>query len=134
MQSCPVRSLNSATASILGQSGMSESATVHCFSFVRALISLHLEVWNSLLIKAFILWKDIGRSMHCKIVVPFLASVSTTSMSANGEPIEVLPVTRSIASMGVDFIPPVISRNAWLCAFSSGLRVTSVAVMSGTQQ
>ncbi|VDN98068.1 unnamed protein product [Rodentolepis nana] len=29
--------------------------------------------------------------------------------------------------MGVDFIPPVISRNAWLCAFSSGLRVTSVA-------
>ncbi|VDO16584.1 unnamed protein product [Rodentolepis nana] len=39
-QSCPVRSLNSATASILGQSGMSEIATVHCFSFVRAL-SLH---------------------------------------------------------------------------------------------
>ncbi|VDO03087.1 unnamed protein product [Rodentolepis nana] len=39
-QSCPVRSLKSATASILGQSGMSESATVHCFSFVRAL-SLH---------------------------------------------------------------------------------------------
>ncbi|VDO02454.1 unnamed protein product [Rodentolepis nana] len=48
--------------------------------------------------------------------------------------IVVLPVTRSIASMGVDFIPPVISRNAWLCAFSSGLRVTSVAVMIGSQQ
>ncbi|VDO05249.1 unnamed protein product [Rodentolepis nana] len=53
--------LNSATASILGQSGMSESATVHCFSFVRALSSLYLEVWNSLLIKAFIVWKDMGR-------------------------------------------------------------------------
>uniref|UniRef100_A0A0R3TUJ0 MFS domain-containing protein n=1 Tax=Rodentolepis nana TaxID=102285 RepID=A0A0R3TUJ0_RODNA len=79
-QSCPVRSLNSATASILGQSGMSESATVHCFSFVRALSSLHLEVWNSLLIKAFIVWKDIGRSMHCKIVVPFLATVLGVSL------------------------------------------------------
>ncbi|VDO08146.1 unnamed protein product [Rodentolepis nana] len=79
-QSCPVRSLNSATASILGQSGMSESATVHCSSFVRALSSLNLEVWNSLLIKAFIEWKDIGRSMHCKIVVPFLASVSAISL------------------------------------------------------
>ncbi|VDO05689.1 unnamed protein product [Rodentolepis nana] len=77
-QSCPVRSLNSATASILGQSGMSESATVHCFSFVRALSSLNLEVWNSLLIKAFIVWKDIGRSMHCKIVIPFSASVSAS--------------------------------------------------------
>ncbi|VDO02539.1 unnamed protein product [Rodentolepis nana] len=31
-QSCPVRSLNSATASILGPPGMSESATVHYFS------------------------------------------------------------------------------------------------------
>ncbi|VDO07165.1 unnamed protein product [Rodentolepis nana] len=74
-QSCPVRSLNSAKASILGQSAMSESATVHCFSFVRALISLHLEVWNSLLIKVFIVWKDIGQSMHCKIVVPFSATL-----------------------------------------------------------
>ncbi|VDN96898.1 unnamed protein product [Rodentolepis nana] len=75
-----VRSLNSATASILGQSDMSENATVHCFTFVRALSSLLLEVWNSLLIKAFIVWKDIGRSMHCKIVVTFLASVSANSL------------------------------------------------------
>ncbi|VDO12352.1 unnamed protein product [Rodentolepis nana] len=74
-QSCPVRSLNSTTASILGQSATSENATVHCFAFVRALSSLHLEVLNFLLIKAFIVWKDIGRSMHCKIVVPFLATV-----------------------------------------------------------
>ncbi|VDO04406.1 unnamed protein product [Rodentolepis nana] len=36
-QSCPLRSLNSATVSIRGQSGMSESASVHCFFFVRAL-------------------------------------------------------------------------------------------------
>ncbi|VDO08887.1 unnamed protein product, partial [Rodentolepis nana] len=79
-QSCPVRSLNSAMDLILGQSGMSESATVHCFSFVKALISLDLEVWNSFLIKAFIVWKDIGRSMLCKIVVPFLASVSASSL------------------------------------------------------
>ncbi|VDO02806.1 unnamed protein product [Rodentolepis nana] len=42
-QSCPVRSLNSATASILGQLAMSESATVYCFSLVRASSSLHLE-------------------------------------------------------------------------------------------
>ncbi|VDO14350.1 unnamed protein product [Rodentolepis nana] len=83
-QSCPVRSLNSATASILALSGMSESATVHYFSSVRALISLYLEVWNSLLIKDFIVWKDTGWFMHCKIVVPFLASLSTTSNSANG--------------------------------------------------
>ncbi|VDO15747.1 unnamed protein product [Rodentolepis nana] len=34
-QSCPVRSLNSATALILGQSAMSESATVHYFSVVH---------------------------------------------------------------------------------------------------
>ncbi|VDO13575.1 unnamed protein product [Rodentolepis nana] len=67
-QSCPVRSLNSATASILGKSGMSEIATVYRFSFVRALSSLHLEVGNSLLIKAFIVWKDIGRSMRCPLL------------------------------------------------------------------
>ncbi|VDO09502.1 unnamed protein product [Rodentolepis nana] len=79
-QSCPVRSLNSATASILGQSAISESATVHCFSFVRALSSLYLEDLNSLLVKVFIVWKDIGRSIHCTIVVPFLASVSASSL------------------------------------------------------
>ncbi|VDN99175.1 unnamed protein product [Rodentolepis nana] len=61
-------------------------------------------------------------------------SYTIKAFSLIREPIVVLPVTRSIASMGVDFIPPVISRNAWLCAFSSGLRVTSVAVMSGSQQ
>ncbi|VDO02040.1 unnamed protein product [Rodentolepis nana] len=104
----------SANCSILSQSAISESATVHyfslvralsslhlevlnslcspvgyvgechCFSFVRALISLHievglsynslhLEVLNSLLIKVFIVRKDIGWSMPCKIIVPFLA-------------------------------------------------------------
>ncbi|VDN99144.1 unnamed protein product [Rodentolepis nana] len=78
LQSCPERDLNSATASIPVQAALSESATVHCFSFVRALISLRLEVWNFLLIKAFIAWKDIDRSMHCKIVVPILASVSAS--------------------------------------------------------
>ncbi|VDN98076.1 unnamed protein product [Rodentolepis nana] len=45
---CPIRSLNSATASILAsRSAMSESATVHCFSVVRALSSLNLEVWKA---------------------------------------------------------------------------------------
>nr|CUU99819.1 hypothetical transcript [Hymenolepis microstoma] len=29
--------------------------------------------------------------------------------------------------MGVDFISPVIIRNAWLCVFSSGLRIASEA-------
>uniref|UniRef100_A0A0R3TF72 MATH domain-containing protein n=1 Tax=Rodentolepis nana TaxID=102285 RepID=A0A0R3TF72_RODNA len=43
-----------ATASILGQSAMSETVTVYSFSFVRALNPLHLEFLNSLLIKAFI--------------------------------------------------------------------------------
>ncbi|VDO11836.1 unnamed protein product [Rodentolepis nana] len=47
------------------------------------------------------------------------------------EHIVVLPVPKSIASVGVDNIPLVISRNAWLCVFLSGLRVTSVDVMSG---
>ncbi|VDO12682.1 unnamed protein product, partial [Rodentolepis nana] len=51
--------------SILSQSAISESATVHYFSLVRALSSLHLEVLNSPLIKPFIVWQDIGRSMHC---------------------------------------------------------------------
>ncbi|VDO01206.1 unnamed protein product [Rodentolepis nana] len=68
-QPCPVRCLNSATASVLGQSAMSESVTVHCFSFVRALSSLHLEIWNSLLIKAFIVWKDIGWSVFLTLGV-----------------------------------------------------------------
>ncbi|VDN99302.1 unnamed protein product [Rodentolepis nana] len=62
---------NSATASILGQSGMSESVTVHCFSFVRALSSLHLEVVNSLLIKVLIVWMEISQAMHWKIGVSF---------------------------------------------------------------
>ncbi|VDO01893.1 unnamed protein product, partial [Rodentolepis nana] len=43
-QSYPVRSLNSATTSILAQSAMSESATVHCFSFLRAL-SFHCPLF-----------------------------------------------------------------------------------------
>ncbi|VDO14150.1 unnamed protein product [Rodentolepis nana] len=38
----------SANCSILSQSAISESATVHYFSLVRALSSLHLEVLNSL--------------------------------------------------------------------------------------
>lgn len=42
-------------------------------------------------------------------------------------------VTRSIPSIRVDFIPPVISLNAWLCVFSSGLRISSEAVTSVTQ-
>ncbi|VDO10903.1 unnamed protein product [Rodentolepis nana] len=47
----PVHSLNSAKASILGQSATSESATVYCFSFVRAL-SLHN--WHSATLMASI--------------------------------------------------------------------------------
>nr|CUU99821.1 hypothetical transcript [Hymenolepis microstoma] len=50
--------------------------------------------------------------------------------SSTDERIVLFPVTRSIASMGVDFISPVIIRNAWLCVFSSGLRIASEAVMS----
>ncbi|VDO00704.1 unnamed protein product [Rodentolepis nana] len=93
--------LNSATASILGQSGMSESATVHCFSFVPALSSLHLEINNSLLIKVFIVWKDIGRSMPCKIVVPFLATVLGGSLL----PIEfIAPCESDSITTLVDFV------------------------------
>nr|CUU00437.1 hypothetical transcript [Hymenolepis microstoma] len=54
--------------------------------------------------------------------------------SSTDERIVLFPVTRSIASMGVDFIPPVISHSAWLCVYSSGLRIASEAVMSVSQQ
>nr|CUU97953.1 hypothetical transcript [Hymenolepis microstoma] len=49
------------------------------------------------------------------------------AFSSTDERIVRFPVTRSIASMGVDFVPPVISHNAWLCVFSSGLRIASEA-------
>nr|CDS32194.2 hypothetical transcript [Hymenolepis microstoma] len=83
LHSCPVRSLNSATTSILGQLSMLESADVHCFSFVQAFSSLLLEVFNSLLINVFIEWKDIRRSLACTSVFPFLASVSVHSYATS---------------------------------------------------
>ncbi|VDO01330.1 unnamed protein product [Rodentolepis nana] len=138
-QSCPVRSLNSATASILGQSGMSESATVHCSADPCIAKSLSPSYQD----QGLFFWESI-------VVLPATRSIASIGVDFIPE--------HGIASMGVDLIPPVISlvmlwpsiplvisRNAWLCAFSywfeshlcgcneflSGLRVTSVAVMSG---
>nr|CDS26562.1 hypothetical protein HmN_000145800 [Hymenolepis microstoma] len=59
LQSCPLSSLNSATASILGQSAMLESAAVYYLSSVRAFSSLLLGVFNSLMIKVFIRDSDL---------------------------------------------------------------------------
>nr|CUU97585.1 hypothetical transcript [Hymenolepis microstoma] len=61
-------------------------------------------------------------------------SYKVKAFSSTDERIVLFPVTRSTASMGVDFNPPVISRNVWLCVFSSGLRIASEAVTSASQQ
>ncbi|VDN98860.1 unnamed protein product [Rodentolepis nana] len=50
---------------------MSESATVHCFSVVRALSSLNLEVWKAGYVgechcPLFLLWGYIGEC-HCPL-------------------------------------------------------------------
>nr|CUU97849.1 hypothetical transcript [Hymenolepis microstoma] len=56
------------------------------------------------------------------------------TISSTDKRIALFPVTMSIASMGVDSILPVISRNAWLCVFTGGLRIASEALTSVSQQ
>nr|CUU97538.1 hypothetical transcript [Hymenolepis microstoma] len=61
-------------------------------------------------------------------------SCRVKAFSSTDERIVLFLVTRSITSMGVDFIPPVISRNAWLGVFLSGLRIASEFETSVSQQ
>ncbi|VDN99192.1 unnamed protein product [Rodentolepis nana] len=92
-------------ALILGQSAMSESATAHCFYLVRVLSSLHLEVWDSPLIKVFIVWKDIGRYCVSKLIA-FNATVTRNPLCEISLPDFIESV--SMVSLGFG---PILLRN-----------------------
>nr|CUU99746.1 hypothetical transcript [Hymenolepis microstoma] len=79
-------------------------------------------------------WSIVVGVQECVTGMRSSFSYGIKAFSSMDESIVVFPLTRSIASMSIDFIPPVISHHAWVCVFSSGLRIASEAVTSVSQQ
>jgi hypothetical protein len=81
-QSCPTHKRNSATAFLLGQSGVLAISRLHGFwdSFFSS--SCMYALWNTCFRWSLMEWYDVSLVCVCKLFPPFLASASACSFPA----------------------------------------------------